>query len=114
MATRRKVVLKDVRHIHICGDKEHYCAHPRHCGLWNFGGGELALVHTHARWDYKKTYPKHAWTEHGYKWGSVILLQRSTDNGETWPEENNVVIFDETTRRKSAGRSWSRTTLSAT
>jgi hypothetical protein len=96
MTTRRKVVLEDVSHVHICGDKEHYCAHPRHCGLWNFEGGELALIHTHARWDYKKAYPEHGWTKHGYKWGSEILLQRSTDSGETWPKENDVVIFDET------------------
>ena len=97
MGTHAKVTISDVRHVHVCGDRKHYCGHPRQHGLWNFGGGELVLVHGHATWDYEKAYPKHGWGENGYKKNSVVLLQRSTDGGETWPEADNVVVYDETT-----------------
>ena len=36
--------LKDVRHIKHCGSKQTYCGHPRQCGIYNFGGGEIAVV----------------------------------------------------------------------
>lgn len=97
MVTSRQVTPTDVRHIHVCGDKQHYCGHPRQHGLWNFGGGELALIHGHATWDYARAYPKHGWGENGYKKSSVVLLQRSSDGGETWPEADNVILYDETT-----------------
>ena len=96
MSTRAKVTVKDVRHVHVCGDKEHYCGHPRQYRIHNFGGGELVVIHAHATWDYRKAYPKHGWGENGYKKNSVVLLRRSTDGGETWPAENDVIIYDET------------------
>ncbi len=94
MPTRTNVKISNVNHIHICGGKGLYCAHPRHAGLWNFGNGELALIHPHAPWHYKEKHP-HGFGK-GYKSSSVWLLQRSMDGGETWPEENNVVVYDET------------------
>ena len=96
MATGKRVVRKDIRHVHICGGKDLYCAHPRQYGMWNFGNGEIAVVHAHAPWDYRKEYPMHGFGEKGYKSRAVTLLQRSMDNGETWPEENNVVVWGET------------------
>jgi len=90
------VTPEDVRHVHVCGDKDHYCGHPRQYGIENFGGGELVVVHAHATWDYHKAYPRHGFDGGGYKTRSVLLLRRSTDGGETWPDENKVVIFDET------------------
>jgi hypothetical protein len=94
MPTKANVKISDVKHIHICGGKNLYCAHPRHGGLWNFGNGELALIHPHASWPYKEKLP-HGFGK-GYKSSCVWLLQRSTDGGESWPEENNVVVYDET------------------
>ncbi len=98
MATRSKVTVKDARHVHVCGDKEHYCGHPRQYGIHNFGGGELVVIHGHATWDYQKAFPRHGFDpdKQGYKSSSILLLRRSTDGGETWPAENDVVIYDET------------------
>lgn len=94
MPTKRNVKISDVNHTHICGGKGFYCAHPRHAGLWNFGSGELALIHPHAPWHYKEKHP-HGFGK-GYKSNSVWLLQRSMDGGKTWLEEDNVVVYDET------------------
>lgn len=94
MSTKANVKISNVSHIHICGGKGFYCAHPRQAGLWNFGNGELALIHFHAPWPYKEKHP-HGFGK-GYKSSCVWLLQRSMDGGETWPEENNVVVYDET------------------
>ena len=86
--------LKDVRHIKLCGSKQTYCGHPRQCGIYNFGGGEIAVAHHHApsRYDVAGDV-KH--NSPGVHARAVRLLQRSLDSGETWPQENNVVIFDE-------------------
>jgi len=87
--------LKDIRHIRVCSSPDTYCGHPRQGGIWNFGGGEIAVAHIHA----PCAYQSHADVRHdhgGYPSRAVVLLQRSIDGGETWPEENNVVIFDET------------------
>jgi len=94
MPTRTNIKISNVKHIHICGGKNLYCAHPRHRGLWNFGNGELVLIHPHASWLYKEKHP-HGFGK-GYKSSCVWLLQRSMDGGKTWPEENNVVVYDET------------------
>ncbi len=92
---RPSVRLTDVRHMHICGSKETYCGHPRQGGIFNFGGGELAVAHRHA----PSAYEQPDDVGHGYvgcdRWAKV-LLQRSTDGGETWPVSNDSVIFDET------------------
>ena len=92
---RPSVRLTDVRHLHICGSKDTYCGHPRQGGIFNFGGGELAVAHRHA----PSAYEQPDDVGHGYvgcdRWAKV-LLQRSTDGGETWPEGNDSVIFDET------------------
>ncbi len=95
MSTSREVSIEDVEHVHICGDKSLYCAHPRQGGLWNFGGGELAVIHHHAPWPYAERHPMHGFGS-GYKSKCVWMLNRSTDGGRTWPEENNVVVYDET------------------
>ncbi len=87
--------LKDVRHIKLCGSKQTYCGHPRQCGIYNFGGGEIAVVHHHAPNQYEVPSDVLHSPPRGYQARSVRLLQRSVDGGETWPQENNVVIFDE-------------------
>ena len=86
--------LKDVRHVKLCGGTHTYCGHPRQCGIYNFGGGEIAVVHHHA----PCRYEQHGDVRHdyaGYHGRAVRLLQRSLDGGETWPPEHHVVIYDE-------------------
>ena len=48
-ATRSgKQVISDVQHIKLHGDPNTYCGHPRQCGLFNFGQGEIVVMHNHA------------------------------------------------------------------
>lgn len=90
----KSVEITDVRHIKVHGSKDTYCGHPRQGGILNFGSGELAVIHNHAPCAYKK--PEDVYhDEFGYHGRSVVLLQRSLDNGETWPEELNVQIWAE-------------------
>ena len=94
MSTRQDAKIKDVSHVRICGGKDLYCAHPRQRGLFNFGGGELVLGHSHATWDYHRSRPRHGFGS-GYKSRSQWVIQRSGDAGRTWPEEESAVIYDE-------------------
>ena len=94
MASRSEVTVKDVRHSRVCGGQGLYCAHPRQGGLFNFGDGELVLIHPHATWPYERERPNHGFGS-GYKSRCVWLLQRSTDGGMTWPECDNVIVYDE-------------------
>jgi len=96
MSNNESVSAKDIQHVKVCGGKGLYCAHPRQGGLWNFGNGELLLIHCHAHWPYADEPPRHGFGPVGYKSRCVWLAQRSTDGGRTWPEENNVVVWDET------------------
>ncbi len=92
-AMTRKVEICNVKHIRICGGDNLYCGHPRHGGIYNFGGGEIAVVHYHASCVYQKPSDVHH-EQVGYMKRAKYLLQRSLDNGETWPKEYNVTLFD--------------------
>ena len=37
--------LREVRHTTLCYSKQRYCGHPRLSGIFNYGGGELAVLH---------------------------------------------------------------------
>ena len=87
--------LADVRHIKLCYSKERYCGHPLQCGIYNFGNGELAVSHNHAPCRYKESDDVIHSATRGYQSRAKILLQRSTDDGETWPRDNDVVVWDE-------------------
>jgi hypothetical protein len=90
----KTVGLTDVRHIKVHGDKQSYCGHPRQGGIFNFGNGELAVIHNHAPCAYQRREDvRH--DEFGYHSRSVVLLQRSLDYGETWPEDLDVTIWNE-------------------
>lgn len=83
-----------VEHIKLHGDRTTYCGHPRQCGIFNFGHGEIAVGHNHAPCAYQKpTDIQHDFG--GYHSRSVLLLQRSMDNGRTWPGENEVEVWNE-------------------
>ena len=88
------VEITDVRHVRVHGSQDAYCGHPRQGGIFNFGNGELAVIHNHAPCTYERPEDvRH--DEFGYHARSVALLQRSLDGGETWPEELDVTVWDE-------------------
>ena len=87
--------LADIRHIKLCYSKDRYCGHPRQSGIFNYGNGEIAVLHSHAPSRYQVVADiDHSFTT-GYASRATILLQRSLDGGETWPTENDVVVWDE-------------------
>ena len=82
-----------VEHSVVCRSEDTYCGHPSTGGMYNFGGGELALLHWHAPCRYSCAQDvRHSLR--GYKGKAVILLQRSFDGGKTWPTEHNLVVRD--------------------
>jgi len=92
--TAKTVEITDVRHVKVHGSRDAYCGHPRQGGIFNFGNGELAVIHNHAPCAYERPEDvRH--DEFGYHARSVALLQRSLDGGETWPEELDVTVWDE-------------------
>ena len=67
---------------------------PRQCPIYNYGDGEIVVIHHHAPAAYKtKEDIRHGQT--GYKGRAKILLQRSYDHGQTWLHENEEVIWDD-------------------
>jgi hypothetical protein len=86
--------ITDVRHIRIHGDRTTYCGHPRQGGIFNFGNGELVVLHNHATVHYRtREDVQHDF--YGYHARSVLLLQRSNDNGNTWRGSEDVIVWDE-------------------
>ena len=86
--------LTDVHHIKLCYSKDTYCGHPRQCPIYNYGNGEIVVIHHHAPATYQTREDiRHGQT--GYKGRAKILLQRSYDHGQTWSHENEVVIWDD-------------------
>ena len=84
----------DVEHIRLHGTPATYCAHPRQGGLFNFGGGEVAVIHRHAGCCYQQLEDV-GHTPPGAHARAHYLLQRSVDHGRTWPAQFEVAIFDE-------------------
>ena len=75
---RAAAPIQDVVHIKLHGDKTTYCGHPRQGGIFNFGGGEIAVLHNHAPCAYQtRTDIQHDYG--GYHSRSVLMLQRSLD-----------------------------------
>ncbi len=87
--------LTDMRHIKLCYSKDRFCAHPHQSGIFNYGNGEIAVLHSHAASRYEVVDDiSHSFTT-GYASRAKILLQRSLDHGESWPREHDVVVWDE-------------------
>ena len=101
----RKVEVRDLRHIRIHYDENLYLMACNRGGIWNFGDGEIAVAYLAFPMDYQTELPD-SWTRHaGYprtlggrheKWGaqSGVMLSRSFDNGETWPESERQWIWN--------------------
>ena len=86
-----KVELEDVEHIKIAYSKDTYRGHPRHSGIFNFGNGELAVTYNRAPCEYKRFDDvKH---DFNYMERSEQVLARSLDNGVTWPESEEVILW---------------------
>ncbi len=88
-----KPVIK--KHVKICGDSHTFCAHPLYGEMYNFGDGELAFFHQHLE---GFDYTPDANDRHGQKGvhrDAKIMLTRSLDGGETWPESERVVVLDQ-------------------
>lgn len=87
--------LTEVHHNKLCYSKDTYCGHPRQSGIFNYGNGEIVVLHSHAPSRYQdQDDVSHSFTT-GYASRAKILLQRSLDSGKTWPRENDVVVWDE-------------------
>jgi hypothetical protein len=94
MLKGKVVELAHVEHIKLHGSKDTYCGHPRQGGIFNFGGGEIVVIHNHAPCSYQKPEDVHH-DEFGYHSRAVVLLQRSLDSGQTWPEDLTVRVWNE-------------------
>lgn len=87
--------LIDIHHNKMCYSQNRMCAHPRQCPIGNYGHGEITVVHHHAPCNYQTGADVKHGQLGGYKARAKILLQRSLDHGQTWPRENEVVIWDD-------------------
>ncbi|NLE39897.1 MAG: exo-alpha-sialidase, partial [Pirellulaceae bacterium] len=85
----------ETRHIRLCYNPERYCGHPRQGVFRYFGNGEIIVGHNHAPCEYKKVMDARHGVG-GYHSRAKLLLQRSLDGGQTWPEDQEVVVYDET------------------
>src|SRR5439155_10470933 len=87
--------IYDLQHSVIHYGKKWYCGHPRCVSFKYFGGEDIIVGHYHAPCDYESvTDVRHG--PQGYHGRAVALVQRSTDGGKAWPQENNVILYDET------------------
>ena len=97
----REVAVHDVEHIRLHYDDHLYLYAPNRGGLWNFGDGELAIAYLAGPVDYQAPLPpgkpgpyrhSHPIAERGARAGGV-LLSRSFDYGQTWPENERSWIW---------------------
>ena len=86
------VRLTDVSHVRIFYHENMYAAHPNRGGIWNFGGGEIAVAHMLKPVDYTTGEGVH----HGYSnnTGAGVMLNRSYDGGQTWPKAERSWIWN--------------------
>ena len=94
----------DLNHCTIHYNKRWYCAHPRMVTFKDFGDGEIVVGHNHAVCTYREDTDAGrslkewgVWHDPrtGYYSRAIVLLQRSLDGGGTWPEEENVIVYEE-------------------
>jgi len=89
-------MLTDIEHVQVDYATDRYAGHPRQGGIFNFGGGEIAVLYNRAPCAYQVT----ADVEHdfgGYHTRSQVILARSYDGGYSWNRQDDVVVFDQTT-----------------
>jgi len=87
--------MKDTEHVEVDYAQDRYAAHPRQGGIFNFGGGEIAVLYFRAPCAYReKSDVTHGFE--GYKGRAQAILTRSLDGGCTWDRSGDVVVYDET------------------
>ncbi len=104
----RKVELSDHRHTIVHRDEQMYLYATNRGGIWNFGDGEIAVAYLAVPMDYNvmREGPGVNWSRHcggphsmwGHheRWGneSGVIISRSFDSGETWPDEERQWIWN--------------------
>lgn len=88
----RMVELEDLNHVRIAYSKDAYCGHPRAGALYNFGGGELVVVYNRAPCAYQE--PGETGHDFRYFERSVQVLTRSLDNGGTWSNDGEPIVWE--------------------
>ena len=88
----RTVELADLRHIRIAYSRDTYRGHPRTGGIYSFGSGEIAVVYNRSPCAYEK-YDEVYHDFHILE-RSQQVLTRSLDHGETWPQDEEVVLWE--------------------
>jgi len=89
-------MLTDIEHLQVDYATDRYAGHPRQGGIFDFGGGEIAVLYNRAPCAYQVA----ADVEHdfgGYHTRSQVIFARSYDGGYTWNRQDDVVVFDQTT-----------------
>ncbi len=98
------VELRDIEHIRVHYDENLYLCATNRGGIWNFGDGELAVAYLAYPMDYKAELPagltRHVGGARAFRgrherWGdqSGVMLSRSLDGGQTWPESERQWIW---------------------
>ena len=85
--------LCNVQHVVVDYNKRFYCGHPRQCGIWNFGQGEIAVMYRRAPCNYETEEDVSHSPSSGYMSRSDIVLRRSCDHGATWKAEDDVIVW---------------------
>ena len=88
----KAVKITDLRHVTIAYSRDTYRGHPRTGGIHNFGNGELAVIYNRSPCSYEKyneVYHDFYSLEH-----SKQVLTRTFDNGETWPREEEAIVWE--------------------
>ena len=93
------VEVRDVHHVRIFYDPDRYAGHPNRGGIWNFGDGEIVVAHRVKTVDYRAPDWKMSNAAHDFSHLSAgttsgIMLNRSFDNGESWPENEKAWIWN--------------------
>lgn len=88
-------MLFDIEHLQVDYAKDRYAGHPRQGGIFDFGGGEIAVLYNRAPCAYQ-TYADVGHDYTGYHNRSQVILARSFDGGRTWDRRHDVVVFDQT------------------
>ncbi len=99
-----RVRVSDVEHVRVHYDSNLYLFAPNRGGLWNFGGGEMAVAYLAGQMDYRRPIPpsglagyrstRHAQPFVDRSEGKTgVMLSRSFDYGRTWPEDQRTWIW---------------------
>jgi hypothetical protein len=98
-------MLSDIEHIQVDYARDRYAGHPRQGGIFNYGGGEIAILYNRAPCAYRvRTDISHSGLN-GYISRAQVILARSYDYGRTWERGNDQVVFDHTAPA-DARRAW--------